>query len=72
MRSIINISLPKSLAAEVRKEVKAGHFASTSEFFRHVLRLWNTEQLARRLEKADRDFKKGKNWKQFDSMSKIR
>lgn len=73
MRSIINISLPKSLAAEVKKEVKAGHFASTSEFFRHLLRLWNTERLYRRLKKADRDWENGrKNWKEFDSMADIR
>lgn len=72
MRSVINISLPASLAAEVRKEVKAGHFASTSEFFRHILRSWNTEKLAMELDKADRDFKKGKNWKHFDSVSDIR
>jgi Arc/MetJ-type ribon-helix-helix transcriptional regulator len=72
MRSVINISLPKSLAAEVKKEVKAGHFASTSEFFRHLLRLWNTHQLARFVKKADEDFKKGKNWKTFASMADIR
>ena len=72
MRTVINISLPKSLAAEVKKEVKAGHFASTSEFFRHLLRLWNTERMARRIEKAEKDFKKGKNWKTFASMADIR
>ena len=72
MRSIINISLPASLAAEVKKEVKAGHFASTSEFFRHLWRLWNTEKLSMELNKADDDFKKGKNWKHFDSMRDIR
>ena len=72
MRTVINISLPKSLADEVKKEVKASHFASTSEFFRHLLRLWNTERMARQIKKADRDFKKGKNWKEFDSMSDIR
>ena len=72
MRSVINISLPKSLAAEVKKEVKAGHFASTSEFIRHLIRLWNTEMPARSLEKAEKDFKKGKNWKKFDSVADIR
>ena len=32
MRTIINISLPKALAVEVKRG-KAGNFASTSEFF---------------------------------------
>jgi Arc/MetJ-type ribon-helix-helix transcriptional regulator len=72
MRSIINISLPASLAAEVKKEVKEGHFASTSEFFRHVLRLWNTEKLARSLEMAELDWKKGRNWKQLKSLKDLR
>ena len=60
MRSIINISLPASLAAQVKKEVKAGHFASTSEFFRHVLRLWNEEKVLRELKASERDFARGK------------
>ena len=72
MRSIINISLPASLAAEVKREVKEGHFASTSEFFRHVLRLWNTEKLARDLRKAEYDWKKGKNWKELKSLKDLR
>ncbi len=72
MRSVINISLPASLAAEVKKEVKAGRFASTSEFFRHILRMWNTERLAMELDRADKDFKQGKNWKHFDSVRDIR
>jgi len=71
MRSVINISLPASLAAEVKKEVKEGHFASTSEFFRHLLRLWNTERLARSLEKAQKDWKKGRNWKELSSLSDL-
>jgi Arc/MetJ-type ribon-helix-helix transcriptional regulator len=72
MRSVINISLPKSLAVKVKKEVKAGHFASVSEFIRHLIRLWNTERMARRIEKAEKDFKKGKNWKKFDSLKDLR
>ena len=60
MRSVINISLPASLAAQVKKEVKAGHFASTSEFFRHVLRLWNEEKVLRELKASERDFIRGK------------
>ncbi len=60
MRSILNISLPEALADEVRQEVKDGKFASTSEFFRHLLRLWNTEKLYRDLQQSEKDFKAGK------------
>lgn len=60
MRSIINISLPASLAEEVKKEVKAGKFASTSEFFRHLWRLWNEEKVYREVEQSRREFAQGK------------
>jgi len=39
-----------------QKRGQAGHFASTSEFFRHLLRLWNTERMARQIEKAEKRF----------------
>jgi len=57
MRNIVNISLPDAMVAEVEKEVKAGGFASKSEFFRHVLR---ERKLARELEADRREFEKGK------------
>ena len=60
MRSVLNISLPASLAAEVRKEVKAGHFASTSEFFRHIWRKWKEERLYRDVMKSKKEFSEGK------------
>ncbi len=71
MRSILNISLPASLAGEVKKEVKEGKFASTSEFFRHLLRLWNTEKLYRDLQKSEKDFKEGKNWRRLNSLKDL-
>lgn len=40
MRSVINISLPLPLTSVVKKEVKRGNYASKSEFFRYLLRLW--------------------------------
>ncbi len=61
MRSIINISLPASLADEVKKEVRAGNFASTSEFFRHLWRLWKTEQVASLVRASQKDFSKSKS-----------
>lgn len=40
MRSIVNISLPQELLQIVDKTVSTGGYASKSEFFRHLLRLW--------------------------------
>ena len=60
MRNIVNISMPADMVKIAKKEVSSGNFATTSEFFRHLLRLWNTHQLAEDL-KADRKvFKAGK------------
>ncbi|MDP3962306.1 MAG: ribbon-helix-helix domain-containing protein [bacterium] len=71
MRTIINISLPNSLAKEVKNEVKEGNFASTSEFFRHLLRLWNTEKMYRDLQISKKEFKKG-NFKVLKSIKDLR
>ncbi|MDD5433520.1 MAG: ribbon-helix-helix domain-containing protein [Candidatus Pacebacteria bacterium] len=40
MREIINLSLPKSLAQSVKNIVEEGQYASKSEFFRELLRMW--------------------------------
>jgi Arc/MetJ-type ribon-helix-helix transcriptional regulator len=71
MRSILNISLPTTLADIVKKEVKKGNFASTSEFFRHLLRLWNDNKLSYELKKSERDFANG-NFKTLKSLKDLR
>jgi len=60
MRQIINISLPKSMADTLKQEVKEGGFASVSEFIRHVIRLYNTEKLAKELNRETELIKQGK------------
>jgi Arc/MetJ-type ribon-helix-helix transcriptional regulator len=71
MRDIVNISLTPELSQIVKKGVREGHFASTSEFFRHILRTYElarnlksefTPTLAqkRALVRAERNFKNGK------------
>lgn len=60
MRSVINISVPEALAAQVRKEVRKGNFSSTSEFFRHLWRLYQTEKIARDVRVSRRQFAEGK------------
>lgn len=59
MRNIINISLPITLVREVKLEVKKGRYASTSEFFRHLLRLWRTKQLGEELKRDRQEFERG-------------
>lgn len=60
MRSVINISLPKNMAKAVEQEVKSGGFATKSEFFRHIIRWWNTNKLARELKESRKEFEAGK------------
>jgi len=60
MREVINISLPSPMAKTVKTAVKTGDYASTSEFFRHLLRLWNTYKLAEELKKDRKQFMAGK------------
>ena len=63
MRNIINISLPEEMVKQVKKEVRSGEFATTSEFFRHLLRLWNTHRLAAELKDDRKQFDAGKGKK---------
>jgi len=60
MRSVINISLPSQLESVVEKEVKTGRFASKSEFFRSLLRMWIEGRLAGELESSREEFVSGK------------
>ena len=60
MREVINISLPKAMADQVRLEVKKNDYASVSEFMRYLIRSWNTQKLAIELENERKEFKKGK------------
>lgn len=56
MRQVINISLPKQMVAEVNKAVKEEKFASKSEFFRHLIRLWEEEKLHRNIMESEKEF----------------
>ncbi|MCX6739028.1 MAG: ribbon-helix-helix domain-containing protein [Candidatus Parcubacteria bacterium] len=58
-RSIINISLPEAMAEEVKKEIKIGGFATTSEFFRHVFREHRKMRLAQELHQEKELFSRG-------------
>lgn len=71
MRSIINISLPKELHSYVKKEVKNGHFATTSEFFRTLLKMWNEEKLLKEIKQSQQDVKDG-NFVTLNSLKDLR
>ena len=55
MRDIINISLPEELTREVERAVKSGDYATKSEFFRHLLRLWKEDQVLKELHESKRE-----------------
>lgn len=60
MRNVINISLPPKMTGIVEDSVKKGNFASKSEFFRMLLRLWMEGKLAQELEESRKELKGGK------------
>ena len=63
MREVMNISLPASMTAVIKKEVKRGGYASVSEFIRHLIRL----QLADEFNRDGKNFPAGK-WKKLKSL----
>lgn len=60
MRQVINISLPMPMVKTVKVAVKTGAYSSTSEFFRHLLREWQEEQLLKELNKSRAEIAAGK------------
>jgi putative addiction module CopG family antidote len=60
MRSIINISLPHELKKEVDNAVKSGKYATKSEFFRALIRLWQEEKLLQELRESQKEIAQGK------------
>lgn len=48
-----------NMVKAIKKEVKECDFASVSEFIRHLIRLYNTEKLAKELEESRKAFERG-------------
>lgn len=71
MRNIVNISLPETLRKEVDIAVRKGNYASTSEFFRDLLRMWKEKQLVRDIAISEREFAAGKG-KRLKSLKELR
>jgi len=71
MREVINISLPSPMAKIVKTAVKAGSYASTSEFFRHLLREWQAGKLLNELNESRTEIAAGKG-KILNSLKALR
>lgn len=71
MRRIINISLPSELGKEVDKAVKSGDYATKSEFFRDLLRLWKEEQILQELRESQKEIARGRG-KKLHSLKDLR
>ncbi|MFA6533994.1 MAG: ribbon-helix-helix domain-containing protein [Patescibacteria group bacterium] len=71
MRAVINISLPAPMAKTVQTAVKAGAYASTSEFFRALLRDWQAGKLLNELNDSQLEITAGKG-KTLKSLKNLR
>ncbi len=60
MREVINISLPKELNRSVEEIVKKGNYATKSEFFRELLRLWIEGKILRELAESRKELASGR------------
>jgi len=60
MREVINISLPKELNKSVEELVKKGKYATKSEFFRELLRLWIEGKILRELAESRKELASSK------------
>lgn len=64
MRTILNISLPKEMADELKRDVKREGFASTSEFIRSLVREYKKAKFAESLRAQVKDYEKNPHkWK---------
>ncbi|OGY91159.1 MAG: hypothetical protein A3B30_00035 [Candidatus Komeilibacteria bacterium RIFCSPLOWO2_01_FULL_52_15] len=60
MREIINLSLPAQTVKAVKKAVKEGNYATTSEFFRRLLRDWQEGKLLNELLESRQEIESGR------------
>jgi len=71
MREVINISLPSPMAKTVKTAVKSGSYASTSDFFRHLLRDWQENKLLAEINESRAEIVAGKG-KVLNSLKSLR
>ena len=71
MRQIINISLPEEFNQAVEEIVKKEKYATKSEFFRHLLRMWMEGRILKDLAESRKDLLSGKG-KPLRSLKNLR
>ena len=52
--------MPPAMKREVDKEVKAGKYASVSEFFRDTWRVWKEDRLLQELRESQAEITRGR------------
>lgn len=60
MRDIINISLPQELTKAVEHQMTSGKYATKSEFFRNLLRMWLEGKLLQELNESRKELMVGR------------
>ena len=70
-RTIVNLSLPPEIKEEADVAVKSGRFATRSEFFRNLMRLWREEEALRELREGQVEIVRGKA-KRLGSLKDLR
>ena len=60
MRNIINISLPQEMSRTVDQCVSSGQYATKSEFFRDLLRMWSEGRLLQELNESRQELMNGR------------
>lgn len=71
MRSVINISLPQEMVSIVEEHVSSGNYATKSEFFRDLMRMWLERKLILDVTESEREFAAGKG-KKLHSLKDLR
>ena len=67
----MNISLPLTMAEEIKKEVTEGKFATVSEFFRDLVRNWQEERFVREIKQSEKEIRAG-NFVRLKSLKDLR
>ena len=71
MRQVVNISLPKELNKSVEEIVKNKKYATKSEFFRDLLRLWLEGKILHDLAESRQELSSGRG-KSLKSLKDLR
>lgn len=71
MRTVLNISLPSEMNADIKKAVKEHSYGTTSEFFRALFRQWKEEEILKNFEMSKKEIIGGKG-KTLKSLNDLR